>query len=93
MLCAWLDRSWQYLDSKQLDCYTCTAPGTENNAPGNAPISSVTDVSADGGVPAASATAQSDAAKQDLGDEDDTDMGAHFDLPAVVVAVCLYSAT
>ena len=51
-----------------------------------APVLSVTGTSADGGVPAASATLQSDATKQDLGDDDDddADLGIGF-----VLASCI----
>ena len=84
--CAWLGRSWQYLDGKQLDCFTCSEPDAQDDAPSNAPVSLVTGVSADGGVPAASATAQSDAARQDLGDEDDADMGEpSFNSPGLLL--------
>ncbi|KAL0026674.1 hypothetical protein WJX79_003178 [Trebouxia sp. C0005] len=65
-------RSWRYLSGQQLDCFTCT---THDAPPGSlqetAPVSSPTATSADGGVPPASAVAQGDAAKHDLGDDDD----------------------
>lgn len=48
-----------------------------------APASSPTGVSADGGVPPASALLQSHAAKQDLGDADDTGIGT---LPYLLTA-------
>lgn len=64
-------RSWRYLSGQQLDCFTCT---THDAPPGSlqetAPVSSPTATSADGGVPPASAVAQGDAAKHDLGDDD-----------------------
>ncbi|DBA81758.1 TPA: WD repeat-containing protein 4 [Trebouxia sp. C0004] len=65
-------RSWRYLSGQQLDCFTCT---TQHAAEGSieeaAPVSSLIATSADGGVPPASAILQSDAAKHDLGGDDD----------------------
>ena len=71
-------RSWRHLSGEQLDCFTCI---TEDAPTGSlqqaALLSSVIGTSADGGVPAASAMAQSDAAKHDMGDDnaDDANMG------------------
>ena len=72
------DRSWRHLSGEQLDCFTCiTEDAPSGSLQQAAPVSSVTGASADGGVPAASAMAQSDAAKHDMGDGDgdDADMG------------------
>lgn len=71
-------RSWRHLSGEQLDCFTCITEGAPSGSLQQAaPVASVTGASADGGVPAASAMAQSDAAKHDMGDGDvdDADMG------------------
>lgn len=66
-------RSWNHLTGQQLDCFTfAPAEVSDSMADAAAPASSPTGVSADGGVPPASALLQSHAAKQDLGDADDT---------------------
>ena len=76
-----LDRSWNHLTGKQLDCFTCVLAESPDDAA--APVSSLTGTSADGGVPPAAAMQQSDAAKQDLGDADDAGIGTHpFSPPA-----------
>ena len=76
-------RSWEYLTGKQLDCFTCVSADTSDDVMDEAAaVSSVTGTSADGGVLAASATLQSDAAKQDLGDDDDADLGIDSLLPS-----------
>ena len=68
------------MTGEQLDCFAC-APAESSDgvtaADAAAPVSSLTGTSADGGVPPASALRQSDAAKHDLGDADDTGLGTH----------------
>lgn len=75
-----LDRSWNHLTGQQLDCFTC-APAESSDgvtaADAAAPVSSLTGTSADGGVPPSSALQQSDAAKHDLGDAEDTGLGTN----------------
>ena len=70
-------RSWRYLSGQQLDCFTCTTQGAaEGFLEETAAVSSLAATSADGGVPPASAVAQGQAAKHDLGDADgDAHMG------------------
>lgn len=70
------DRSWNHLTGQQLDCFKfAPAEPPDTVADAAAHVSSATGTSADGGVPAASAMLQSDAAKQDLGDDADTGIG------------------
>lgn len=81
-------RSWSHLTGRQLDCLTCfTESAQDGSVEEAAHVSPVTATSADGGVRAASATAQSDAAKHDLGDDDDdADMGMYNLLDAAVLS-------
>ncbi len=75
-------RSWRHLTGKQLDCFTCISEDAQKDPLEDAaPVSSVTATAGDGGVAAASATLQSDAAKQDLGDDEDAEMGEHKHFP------------
>ena len=84
------------MTGQQLDCFTfIPAESSDTVADAAAPVSSPTGVSADGGVAAASAMQQSHAAKQDLGDTEDTAIGMPpfpFVLPGHVNTVALILA-
>ena len=75
-----LDRSWDYLTGKQLDCFTCLATSSDDILDKPAPFSLINGngSSADGGVPAASAMLQGEAAKPDLGDADNAELGTSY---------------
>ena len=67
-------RSWRHLTGAQLDCLPCATENAVNESfQQSAPVALST--SRDGGMPAASTTVQSDAAKQDLGRAKDANMG------------------
>lgn len=77
------DRSWNHLTGQQLHCFKFVPVGSSDDlANAAAPVSSHHGASADGGVPAASAMLQSHAAKQDLGDAEETGIGIALHPPA-----------